>query len=420
MNKINSFYLSKLLHRDIYDEYGDCIGRVWDIYATDRSGYPKAIGYQVKKDGEIFNYEFRHAEFFEDKGKLTVRIRGAKDIIPRRFSFLLSRNLLDKQIVDVNGKKVVRVNDLRLADFNGELRAIAVETGILALSRRYKLNIFLETFYRIIRKKITDTVVMWDDVESLEVYGDNLKISIPYKKISKLHPADIADIIEGVDLKYRNKIFESLDETTAADTLEEIEPEFQARIIESLSDSKIKDVVVNMSNDEIADLMEEVDKNTQEKILLSLESEDEEIVRGLMKYEDETVGSIMNTDHISFSLNIKIGEVVEILRESRPEEKALHYIYIIDEEEKIQGVISIRELLLSDPEKWIKEVMDKDVITAVDHEKIDNALKKCIKYDLTAIPVVNDDKKLQGIVIINDIIDEFYFEKGKKILKKAI
>lgn len=420
MNRVNSFYLSKVLHGDIYDEYGDCIGKLCDIYATDRNGYPKAIGYKVKKDGEIFNYEFRHTEFYENKGKINIKIRMAKDIIPRRFSYLLSRNLLDKQIVDVNGKKVVRVNDLRLADMNGELRVIAVETGVLALSRRYKLNVFIEGFYKITRRKATDTVVMWDDVESLEFFGDNLKISIPYKKISKLHPADIADIIEDVDLKYRNKIFESLDMDTAADTLEEIEPDVQADIVESLSETKIKEVVNNMSNDEIADLLEEVDINTREKILLNLESDDEETVRDLMKYEDETVGSIMNTDHVAFSLNIKVGEVLELLRESKPDEKALHYIYIIDEEEKIQGVISVRDLILSHPETRIKEVMEEEVITTSDNEKIKNALRKFIKYDLTAIPVIDVDKKLQGIVIINDIIDEFYSEKSKKVLKRAV
>lgn len=420
MNKLSSFYLSSVLHRKIYDEYGDCIGKLCDIYATDRNGYPKAIGYKVKKEGEIFNYEFRHTEFYEDNGKLTIKIKMAKDIIPRRFSYLLSQNLLDKQIVDINGKKVVRVNDLRLADIGGELRVIAVETGALALSRRYKLNVLIEGFYKIIRKKLTDTVVMWDDVESLEFFGDNLKISIPYKKISKLHPADIADIIEEVDLKYRNKIFESLDEDTAADTLEEIEPDVQADIVESLSDSKINEIVNNMSNDEIADLLEEVDDDTKEKILLNLESDDEETVRDLMKYEDETVGSVMNTDHIAFSLNIKVGEVLELLREARPEEKALHYIYIIDEEEKIQGVLSVRDLILSHPETGIKEVMEKEVITTNDNEKIYNALKKFIKYDLIAIPVINEDKKLQGIVVINDIIEEFYSEKSIRALKKAV
>lgn len=418
MKMLNSFYLSEILHKNIYDEYGDCIGKLNDIYVTAGDGYPKAIGYKVKKSGEIYNYEFRNIDFYEDEGEFSIKVRGVKDIIPRAYTYLLSKHLLDKQIVDVNGKKVVRVNDLIIASLSPDIRVIAVETGFLALSRRYNLDGIIKFIYKIIKKPIFDKTIMWDDVESLEMINDNLKISVPYKKISELHPADIADILEEVDSKYRNKIFESLDEHLAANTLEEIDPEIQADILETMSESKMSEILNNMSNDEIADILEEVDEEMAEKLLMTLQSEDEEKVRDLMKYEEETVGSVMNPDFVSFNVNITAKETMEILKEIQPEPKISYYIYITDEKEKLEGVIPLRKLVFCDDDIKLKDIMDKEIITLEDDEKLNEAIEKFVKYDLITIPVINKEEKLQGIVVINDIIEEVFRKRWKKNLRK--
>ncbi|MCY6369546.1 magnesium transporter [Clostridium ganghwense] len=420
MKKLNSFYLSEVLHRNVYDEYDDCIGKLSDIYVTTGNGYPKAIGYKIKKGSEVNNYEFRNIKFYDDNGKIYIKVRMVKDIIPRAYSYLLSKHLLDKQIVDVNGKKVVRVNDLRIADISGEIRVIAVETGFLALSRRYNLEKFIKVFFKLLNKQPQDKVIMWDDVESLEMVEDSLKIAVPYRKISELHPADIADILEEVDLKYRNKILESLDEHLAADTFEEIDPEIQADILETMNQSKVSEILNNMSNDEIADILEELDEETAEKFLVNLETEDEEKVRDLMQYEDEAVGSIMNTDYVAFNVNITAAETLELLKEIKPEEKISHYIYIVDQHEKLQGVVSFFELGLADPNSKLKDIMKREIIKLFDDENLETAITKFIKYDLITIPVIDNEEKLQGIVIINDIIEEVFSEKLKKKFKKAV
>ncbi|MCY6483179.1 CBS domain-containing protein [Clostridium aestuarii] len=420
MKKLSSFYLSEILHKELYDEYEDCIGRINDVYVTAREGYPKAIGYKVKKGSEVFNYEFRNINFYDKDGKMHIKVRVVKDIIPRAYSYLLSKHLLNKQIVDVNGKKVVRVNDLRMADIAGEIRVIAVDTGFLAVTRRYKLEKIIKFFYKLFNKKPNEKIIMWDDVESLEMVNDGLKISVPYKKISELHPADIADILEEVDLKYRNRIFESLDEHLAADTLEEIDPEIQADILETMNQSKVSEILNNMSNDEIADILEELDEETAENLLINLETEDEEKIRDLMKYEDEAVGSIMNTDHVALNINITAVETLELLKEIKPDDEVSHYIYITDEYEKLQGVISLRELVFSEPNRKLKDIMKTEIIKLKDDENLDTAMKKFIKYNLITIPVIDSEEKLQGVVIINDIIEEILSDKFKKKLKKAV
>ncbi|MDP4091606.1 MAG: CBS domain-containing protein [Bacillota bacterium] len=421
MKKLTSVFISSILHNKLYDEFEDNVGKLSDIYVTTEEGYPRVIGYQIKKDGEVFNYEFRSIQFFEDgKGRVSIKVKGVKEIIPRTYSYLLSKNLLNKQIVDVNGKKVVRVNDLKMAEIAGELRVVAVDSGTLALGRRFRMEGALKAFFGIFRKSPSDTIIMWDDVESIEMVNDNLKISVPYKKLSKLHPADLADILESMDSEYRTKIFESLDENLAADTLEEIEPEIQADILQTVSESKVAEVLEAMPNDEIADMLEEVDAETAEKLLMNLEKDDADEVRELMGYEDETVGSIMNPDYISFNLNISVGETIDLLRALKPDDEIAHYIYITDEENRLNGVLTLRDLIIALPDMLIRDIMNSSFIKVSVSDDIESTVELAMKYDLISLPVTDYEDKLCGIVIIHDIIDDYVFNSKKKKYKKVV
>ena len=340
--------------------------------------------------------------------------RGSKEILPRTYSYLLSRNLLDKKIVDITGKQVVRVDDLRIAEIAGEYRVIAVETGPLAKFRRMKCQALGKFIYKLLNKDYEDKVIMWDDVESLEMVNKNLQISVPYKKLSTLHPADLADILENLDASSRKEIFESLDEDLAADTLEEIEQEYKSSIIKNLSEAKAVEVLENMPNDEIADILDELNDEEREKILVNLETEDAEEVKELLKYEDETVGSIMSKDFISFNLDITIGEIIEILRESNPEDEELNSIFIKDEDERVIGVIELKHLILNDSNVKAKEIMDENINIIRHNEDINEAIEIAAKYDLLSIPVVDNNDVLIGIVNTHDLIDEVLYPMWKK------
>lgn len=415
MKRLTNVFLSSILQTKVYDEFDDNIGKLIDIYVTAEEGYPRVIGYMIKKDGEIFNYEFRSIALFEGaNGKVLVNVKGVKEIIPRTYSYLLSKNLLGKQIVDVNGKKVVRVNDLQLAYLAGELRVVAVDSGIMALARRYGVVGLTKTIYKIMKKPPSDSLIMWDDVESLEIINDNLQISVPYKKLSKLHPADLADILEEMDSEHRTKVLENLDETLAADTLEEIEPNIQADIIQNMNEVKVAEVLEAMPNDEIADMLDEVDEEIAEKLLANLEKDDADEVRELMGYEEETVGSIMNPDFISFHINISIGETLEVIRDLKPDHEVSNYIYISNEENKLEGVLSLMDLILANPDSNIKDIMKTNIVHVNVKDSIEYTIEMAIKYDLIAIPVLDEEDKLCGIAIIHDIIDEYIYHKKRK------
>lgn len=421
MKKLSYFFLSSILYKKIYDEYDEYLGKLWDIYVTTDENFPKAIGYKIKKNGEFFNYEFRNVIVTEDnKGKVIFGVKGTKEIIPRTYSYLLSKNLLDKQIVDINGKKLIRVNDLRMAKIAGEIKVVAVDTGILSLCRRLGIENFAKDMMKFFKRSMPDSLIMWDDVESLEMVNSDLKLAVPYQKLSKMHPADIADILEEMDAKYRNMVFQSLNQDLAADTLEEIEPEIQANILESLSNDKTAELLDSVPNDEIADMLDEVDEETAEKILLNMEKEDAEEVRELMGYEDETAGSIMNKDFIAFNINISAGETIDLLREIKPDAEVAYYIYITDEAGKLQGVVSLRNLIVAPPGEKLKEIMDSNVIYIKDRDSINEAIEIATKYDLLSIPVIDEEDVLCGIIIMSDIIDEVLVPNWRRKIKKVM
>lgn len=406
MTKLTTFFLNKIYNRKVYDELDDCIGTIDDIYVTTKDGYPRVIGYRIKKDREIMDYEFRITDFCEEGPKIWVQVRGVKEIMPRNYSYLLIKDLLRKKIVDVNGKKVVRVDDIRMAKILGEIRVLAVDSGILAISRRYKCDKLIKAIYKIMGKKITDSIVLWESVESLEQDNENLKINYSYERLSKFKPADIADILEELEEEYRNKIFESLDLELASETLEELDSTIRVKILETISENKVMEILDTMPNDEVADILEEMDKDNAERLLHSLEKDDEEEVKRLMNYDDDLVGSIMNKDFISFNTNITVVELLELIRESKPDDEVTYYSYFVDDDERLKGILSLTELVLAPPHSKIKDIMDLDVITVMDTDKITKSFELILKYNYISLPVIDSREKLCGVVIINDIVEE--------------
>ncbi|SHE35059.1 magnesium transporter MgtE N-terminal domain-containing protein [Clostridium fallax] len=419
MKKLSVFLFSNILNKKIYDEFDDVLGILKDVYVTTEDGYPRIIGYRVKIDNSIFDYEFRYIGFYmKENGKIRIQSKGGKEILPRNYSYLLSHHLLDKKIVDINGKKVVRVNDLRIAEIAGEYRVVAVETGNLVKFRRKGIERLGKIILKLLGKDTEDRVLMWDDVESLEMVNDALQIQVPYKKLSTLHPADLADILEELDDKQRKRIFEVLDDDLVADALEEIEPEYKGEFIKELSDSKALEVLENMPNDEIAEFLEELDEDERERILFNLENEDVEEIKELLRYGDESVGSIMNKDFISFNMDLTVGDTVALLKETEPEEEVMYYIYITDEEERLQGVVDIRDLVMANNNVNMKEIMKKSDAVLKDNLEIDEAVELITKYDLFSIPVLDNEDKLVGVVLMHDIIDEILLPAWKKKREK--
>ncbi|MEQ8198805.1 MAG: CBS domain-containing protein [Clostridiaceae bacterium] len=421
MKKLSVFLYSSIVNRKVYDEFNDVIGILKDAYVTAEEGYPKIIGYRIKRSGTMYEYEFKNIDFyFNDSNKVVIKTKGSKEILPRSYSYLLSRNLLDKSIVDVNGKQVVRVNDLRVMEIAGEYRVVAVESGPVAYFRRRGLESIAKPLLKLLRKDIEEQAIMWDDVESLELINDALQITVPFKKLSTLHPADLADILEDLDSNNRKKIFETLDEDLMADTLEELEPEYKGEVIKELSELKQAEVLENLPNDEIADILDELDDESREKILTSLEKEDAEEVKELLSYEDETAGSIMNKDFIALNIDVTVKEAIEVLRETKPDEEVMYSIYITDGEGGLVGAVPLKDLVLSQDSMKLSQIMNENMVKVSYNDPIEELVEKESKYDLLSIPVVDEWNKLIGIVLLHDLVDEILLPLLKKKNRKAV
>jgi len=335
-----------------------------------------------------------------------IKKKGISIVVDRPVSsnhpvngIFLAKNLLDKQIVDVNGKKVIRVNDILIVNREGCFYINSVDTGFSGLLRRLG-------FVGLSEKINRDILIPWHGVEPLEREEDSLKLVIPYKKLLNMHPADLADILEDMSSEYRTNFISSLDEERAADILEEIEPEIQKNIIESLYEDKAIKIIENMSSDDAADLLETLDEEEADSILNHMESENAEEIRELMDYEDDEVGSIMTTEYIAFSPEMTVEETLHALRELKPSSEVPYYLYVQDNEEHLVGIVSLRDLVISTPDTMLRHIMSTNVITLKDTDSIRDASELFIKYGLLAIPVVDENNVLSGVVIINDIFDE--------------
>jgi Mg2+ transporter MgtE len=236
--------------------------------------------------------------------------------------------------------------------------------------------------------------------------------------MSELHPADLAEILSDLTRQEGSKILETLDIETLADTLEEVEPDFQVSLIERMSDDRVADVLEEMAPDEAADLLAELPQERKQDLLELMEDDEAEDVRKLLTFPEDTAGGIMNTEYFIVPPTFKASEVMEKLRETAPEAETIYYIYVGDEEQHLLGVFSLRQLVLAQPEALVTEFMEKRVVTVDLTDSQEDCAQVVSKYNLLAVPVVDEQKRVHGIVTADDALDKIIPTAWKKRLPR--
>ena len=416
MLSVSTFYLSRILGNKVFSDNQEEGGRLLDLAVDLNSIRPKVIAAKLKIAGEVKIIDFSCISFFKEKGRYIIKYGIIKEIkaVKEDIKFL-KKHLLDKQIVDINGKKLVRVNDLRLAILANGTYAVAVDVGFDGLFRRLGIAKYIKMILKIFGLHLPSKLILWDDVASVDFSHAGIKLSKEYNKLLTLHPSDLADIIEDYDRQTQVAIFSSLDEENAADVLEELEPEAQLFVLGSLTIEKAADVLEKMPTDEIADILDEMKEEDAEKLLSEMEKETSEEVRELMEYPDNTVGSLMTTDYVSFNENVTVNEIIFELRRLKPEADIIHYLYVVNNAEKLVATVSLRDIIISEPEIKLKEILSTDIIYVHDYNKIDTLNEIISKYSLFAVPVVDENMKILGIVVINDVVEMILDSKKKRI-----
>lgn len=409
-----TFYLSRIIGRKFYLLSGEPLGRIRDILVDFHPEKPKVIAVKAKVNNQIRLLDFSKFDLRRAVSQYIIYCRELVDYQIRENSntLYLGENILDKQILDMNGRKLVRVNDIRLVRIESGSFAVAVDVGFEGLLRRIGFAKVVKSLIAPMKLSIPSQYILFDDVEAIDFSTSGITLSKPFTKLHKLHPSDLADVIEDLDKKSQTAIFETLDEETAADVLEELEPEAQVRLIESLPVGKAADVLELMPADEAADLLEELEDDKAEELINEMDEESSEDVRELLQYEEDTVGSLMTTDFIHFNPDMTVNDTIIELRKLKPESDTIYYLYVVDKDNKLVATVSLRDLVIAQPETKLGEIMNRKIFKVHDEDKLDSLAEIISKYNLLAIPVVNKDDVMEGVVIIDDIVEDL-MDKGK-------
>jgi magnesium transporter len=425
--ELKEAFVSELVGRSVElwtDGSAMPIGKVQDLVVDGRENFPPITGIYVKcRDGGIRFAPFSAVRSIDDKAVILNQApHDAKYERTADDELLLSRELLDKQIVDVDGRKVVRVNDLKVAPTGDHLRLIAVDVGLAGLLRRLGLHVFGKQWLdRAARPGIRQSLISWDAVAPLAHIAphDAVRLRLPHDRIERIHPADLAAIIEELNATDQASLVSSLDEETAAEALEQLDVDTQLSILEDLHPDRAADIIENMSTDDAADLLGEVEPERQQQLLNLMEPKEAEEVRELLTHDEDTAGGIMTTEYLWVPLGLTVAETFEHIRKSAEDAELVYYVYVLNEHEHILGVLSLRELLAAAPGAPISGVMTTDVVTIPVNASREEVATTIARYDFMALPVVDDDGIMRGIITVDDVIDVLLPERLRKLMPRV-
>jgi magnesium transporter len=413
-------FLSELIGKPVADVDGDRLGTLKDLLAAPRgkNPHPQVTAIVVKgRGGEQVISIADVAVLIAPAVPLRVHRNELTPYLPAENELWLVRDVLDRQIIDMNGVRVVRVNDLELTRVNADVYVSNVDIGNAGLLRRLGLGPLARRIVTRTGQSKTTGAISWDDVELLGV-DQPMRLKVPAEKLVELHPADLAEIISDLNRTDSREFLENLDIKTMADALEEVEPDFQASLLEGMTNEKVADVLQEMAPDEAADLLAEMPEGRSQELLKLMEAEDAEDVRALLAYPEDSAGGIMTTEFVQVRPDWTAGQTLDYLRENANEAETIYYSYVTDEVGHLLGIFSLRGLVLADPKKPVSEFMIDRVITVNLKDSQDLCAQMVAKYSLLAVPVVDDEEVIHGIVTADDALDKMIPTAWKKRLPR--
>ncbi|MFI5259130.1 MAG: magnesium transporter MgtE N-terminal domain-containing protein [Candidatus Limnocylindrales bacterium] len=412
-------YLSQAIGRPVRDQHGEPIGTVADLIVAIGDRYPPVTGIVVKTNGREIFLHWQSVTSL-DAGGATLRT-SAIDITKfhqRPNEIRLKLDLMDRQIVDIDGRKVVRVNDLRLDEVEGALHLVAVDVGPTGLLRRLGIEGPWRTIARGFRRDVPERYIDWEDVDPVERTIASVKLRVPHKGLAELHPADLATIIDQLSRSDRVGVITSLDDEAAADAIGEMEPETQVDILEDLEPERAADILEEMDPDEAADLVADLSEESREEILGLMEKDEAEEVQELMTYAEDTAGGIMTTEFVAVPATLTAAETIDRLREIEPNAETIYYVYVTDAEGRLVGVLSLRDLIVAKPDTVISSFMYEEPVALRTDASQEDVTEVVARYNLLAVPVVDEAGRLEGIVTVDDAIDTLLPQPTKRRLPR--
>lgn len=391
------FFFSNMQGKSVIDSSGRSIGKVQDMVALWDGVTPHVTGIKVGK-------ELLPIELVDTFEKNTIKLTATLETLQTKplldNELYVGRWLLDKQIIDLKGSRLVRVNDIILSWVTHEnqkvLILVAADIGVRGIFRRIGLEFLV--------KGMKNNLIGLQYIKPLEDRTSRLQLNREKQQLDQLHPADIADLIEQMDYKHRSNFLKSLDYQQAVEAISEMDLDTQVEVITQMDADHASDILEEMPPDEAADILSEMPPKTTQELLNLMASEDAEEVRGLMVYPDNSAGGLMTTEYVWFLPSLTVKQAINNLHSMALEVETAYYIYILDDEEHLLGVISLKELILASPDNLLECLMNKKTVTVKPYDNYHSVAETIAKYGLLAVPVVDNDGTMLGIVTVDDIL----------------
>ncbi len=416
-------YLSQLINQKVWDAFGHVVGRLKDVMvnATEKNMPPiSALELNLPDDNPNHLIDARSIATMWPSITLKTDLTKLVPYELRGHELRLKERVLDQQIVDTEGRRLVRVNDLQIARKGDSFLLTGVDASTNGLLRRLGLEKVGRSFAKMINKKDQTHVIPWEYVASIE-HDDPLRLSVSQSRLVQMPPADIASILDDLDHHTTKALLQGFSDEQLADTLEESSEEMQQTVISHLHPERAADVLEEMDPDEAADILANMDDTTSEQLLNLMEDEDEEDVRRLLAYPEDSSGGIMTTEYAWVPGDYTVAEALDYLRSSEDaiEDEFMYYVYILDKDEKLKGVVSLRDLVTSPLDKSLSSWFDDDAIKVNPLTPQKECAYLVAKYDLMAVPVVEPDTDVMlGIVTVDDALDTVLPTAWKKKLPR--
>ena len=391
----DDIYLSEILDRPLLDRKGNVIGKIKDMNVVPGDTFPVVEGIYIRGPEGLFRILMKNINVLNKKFVTTYEEAGAvAHMEPQEKEIRIAEHIMDKQVVDINGAKVVRVNDVQLGQVKDQFGLLAIDVGFGGLIRRLGFG----------RAK-RGALIPWHYLKPLEPGLDRLTLTITRTSLVDMHPVDMAEIVSQLSMQERSDLLSTFDKETTGEIIHELDEETRANIIKQMNPEEAADVLEAMNPDEAADILGDLPDKKAEEIIGLMDKEEAEEVIELLEHDEDTAGGIMTTEYVSFPPDMTAEEVMKELRLIAPDIEMIYYLYVVDNREHLEGVLSLKDLILANPMARLDTVMKRNAKKIhVDADRKE-AAEMVSKYNLMAIPVVDDQDTLQGIITVDDIVD---------------
>jgi len=414
-------YFAGLVRETLFDVSGRALGKIDDLFVKPRDQFPilSKVAVRLFADQRTVYIPWHLVRSASYEGfRLSTSLEQAAGEQPDEDDVSVRRRLLDRQIIDVSGKRVVRVHDLKFGAVGHEVLLTHVDIGWRGILRRLNWEHFALGVCNALHLRFPEKLIAWDHVQ-MPTEGEEIHVEASREALTKLAPEDLADIAEKLSVPERATFLGAMDEGLAADALQEMEPEAQVAVVQELSNEQASDIIEEMDPDAGADLLADLPEERADAILDLMEPEEAADLRELLQYPEDSAGGLMTVEYAAIPNGVTVAEALEQLRAQAQDLGAIYYVYVVDNEDRLTGVFSLWELVAAPPEARVDDLMETHVVRVSLDTRQDDIAHTVAHYNLLAVPVVDEENHLRGIVTMDDAIDAAIPTSWKKRIPKV-